>query len=423
MPGSTTDLRILSALLVAFLFTVPVNAASTTAAWEDGKLAFQEGDYTLALKHFEAARDSGVSGPAVHYNIAVAQYRLRRYPDARRSFELIDRRYPEMQSLAQYNLGLVAAKEGRNRDAKRHFLNSYRLSGDSEKLRVLSATMWRRTQVVEEEPSNWLGMVSARVGFDDNVALRDELGLPVGVTAESPLLELAGTLRGPVAGSNGFRLDGGAYIVRYLDLEEFNQSVFRLGGLYDWRSPDWFAQVSAHAGYSTLDGDGFENTGSAGFKVGRYLTETSSFSIHYRYDDVSAVESIFSGIDGSKQRLDVRYRWYDEDRSFSVAYRNASNDRNDPGVSPSRDRFIMHFRYMPETGWGYEIGADFRASEYDELIPVRKEDLTTLRFGVSRVVATDWHAFARLEVAENDSNVDEFSYDRNQLAVGIRKFW
>ena len=83
----------------------------------------------------------------------------------------------------------------------------------------------------------------------------------------------------------------------------------------------------------------------------------------------------------------------------------------------------MHFRYLPETGWGYEIGADFRASEYDELIPVRTEDLTTLRLGVSRVFASGWRLSAQLEIAENDSNADEFSYDRNQLTVGVLKFF
>jgi tetratricopeptide (TPR) repeat protein len=363
---------------LALLLAGPVTAATTTAAWEDGQLAFEAGEYGRALELFETVKASGVSGPAVHYNIAVTQYKLRRYRDARKSFEFIDRQYPKMQLLAQYNLGLVAMKESRNRDARRHFQNAYRLS---------------------------------------------ELGLPLGVTADSPLLELSGTLRGPMTGRNGFRLDGGAYLVRYLDFEEFNQSVLRIGGHYEWRSSDWLGQVGAHAGYSTLNGTGFENTNRLDFTVGRYLTSASSISIRYGYADVSAVEAIFSGIDGSRQRLELRYRWYRDDRSFSLAYRNESNDRNDPGVSPSRNRITLGFRYMPATGWGYEIGADFRVSKYDALVPAREEDLTALRLGVSRVVLTDWHAFAQLDVAKNDSNAVDFSYDRNQLTVGLLKFF
>jgi hypothetical protein len=416
-------MRTLVAFLVALLATARVGATTTASLWDDGRRAFREGDYAQALEYFEATKESGASGPAVHYNIAVTQYKLRRYGDARRTFEFIDRRYPDMRRLTQYNLGLVAMKQHRTRDANRHFENSYRLSSGDEKLRVLSAAMWRRTKPAEQEPPAWRGSFSGRVGYDDNVALRDELGLPIGVTADSPLLELAGTLRGPVNGRNGFRLDAGAYLVRYFDFDEFDQSVVRLGGLYDWRSSYWFAQGSLHGGYSTLNGDGFESTLAAGFTFGRYLGASSSLSVRYRYDDVSAVESVLSGIDGSKQRLDLRYHWYDDDRSFGLEYRNEQNDRNDPGVSPSRDRILVHYRYLPESGWGFELGGDLRSSKYDVLVPAREEDLITLRFGVSRVVFGDWRAFAQLELAENDSTVEEFSYDRNQLTVGVVRYF
>ena len=54
--------------------------------WTDGNDAFARGDFAAALAYFEAARDAGMSGPAVHYNIAVCEYRLERWTAAEASF-------------------------------------------------------------------------------------------------------------------------------------------------------------------------------------------------------------------------------------------------------------------------------------------------------------------------------------------------
>ena len=68
--------RKIHALLATLLFGVSSGGAAADAGtdWQSGQEAFASGRYGDALAYFEAARDDGLSGPAVHYNIAVCEY-------------------------------------------------------------------------------------------------------------------------------------------------------------------------------------------------------------------------------------------------------------------------------------------------------------------------------------------------------------
>jgi hypothetical protein len=170
-----------------------------------------------------------------------------------------------------------------------------------------------------------------------------------------------------------------------------------------------------------LGGDGFDETGSLTIRFDRRLTQSSSFGIRYRYDDISAAESLFSGIEGSRQRIDARYQWYSGVRSLLVNFQVESNDRTDPGVSPTRNRLGFDYRFTPLRGWGYEAGAQLRRSDYDDLMPVRTEDLITLRAGVTRPLGQDWRMLAEFLYSDNDSSDSTFTYDRNRVMLTLMR--
>ena len=408
-------------LLVALL--VPAAAAASDDSWQQGLHAFQQNDYESALVFFHSARDAGQGGPAVHYNIGVCQYKLARYLDAKKTFELIESRFPEFLALAEYNLGLVALKLNRNDDARQHFRKSYDLSTDDETLRTLSATMLGRTEPESEISPSWYGAIGFRAGYDDNVALRDELGLPLGTTAESPVADFYGSLGIPFTDGGEFRFDAGLYAVRYFDTDEFDQNAVRAGVLYDHHHGQWRTRAGVHAGYGTLGGDGFDQTGTLSLRLDRRLTQSSSLGIRYRYDEISAAESLFSGIEGSRQRIDAGYRWYSADRSLLVNFQVESNDRADPGVSPTRNKLRIDYRFTPLTGWGYEAGAEYRSSDYDDLDPKRTEDLITLKLGISRMLNEDWQILAEYLYSDNDSDDSTFTYDRNRLTLALMRIF
>lgn len=426
--GKTLSRNIILKAIVgvtAFLIlaAAPVSADEAADAWSQGKQAFQQQDYLLALSHFEKARRAGQAGPAVHYNIGVCQYKLQNYLAARQSFALISRQYPKMRSLSEYNLGLVALKQSDRQRARRHFRESYRLSDNIEKLKILSATMLRRTRPPTTDSPSWVRLVSVRTGYDDNVSLQDESALAVGTSGESPLAELWASIRGPITGRNGFRLDASAYLIRYFDNDAFDQNAARLGGLYEWRDADWRVQLGVHGSTTTLGGDGYDRSVNLSATLARNLTSTTSIEIRLRHDEISAVDTIFAGVDGSRERAELRYRWFLDDRRVSLMFGTETNDRFDKSVSPRRNKLRLDYRYAPRIGWGFEFAAEFRASEYDDLVPIRDEDLTKLKLALLRNLGTDWQLFARYEFSINESSDPSFSYTRNQISFGVLRIY
>ncbi len=393
--------------------------ASPDDNWLLGTQAYEQGNFAGALQHFESAREDGQSGPAVHYNIGICEYKLGRYTDARETFAALGARYPKMRQLTEYNLGLVDWELNETAAARRHFRAAYSLSEDNDKLRILSLNMLRQTKSAAIASQAWIGSFVIRTGYDDNVVLRDDLGLPAGVTTDSPIVDLFGSLQGPYRGKNGIRLDASAYVVHYSDSDDFDQSVFRLGAIHDWRGGDWYTQLGLYAAYGTLGGDGFSETGSASFRVTRKLSPSTSIALRYQYDDVSAVDAQFSGIDGSKQKIEARYRWFTDERNLVLAYQIESNGRIDPSVSPQRNRIIVQYRFSPTSGWGFQIGGEYRNSKYDDLMPARTENLTTLRTALTRTLPSDWLMLAQYQFSKNDSTDAAFSYQRNLITFGL----
>jgi tetratricopeptide (TPR) repeat protein len=101
------------------------------------------------------ARDAGQSGVAVHYNIAVCQFKLERFDDARMTFRHIADNYPKMRGLAEYNLGLVERRLGNTRAAQEHFIRAWELSPDDEKIRALAIAMIDDVEPVAQDQKNW----------------------------------------------------------------------------------------------------------------------------------------------------------------------------------------------------------------------------------------------------------------------------
>jgi len=403
------------------MFLAPGTAASAEDAWQLGKQAFERANYGDALDYFESARDAGQSGPAVHYNIGVCQYKLARYRDSDATFSLIARQYPRMHGLAEYNLGLVDLKLDDAGAARLHFLSAYELSTGDETLRTLSSNMLLRTDTKVESPAYWMGSFGFRAGHDDNVELRDDLGLPVGTTTDSPMVDAFASLTGPFRDDSHLRLDAAVYAVTYFDIHDFDQNVLSVGAVYDWTFGAWRTEAGLYAGYSTLGGDGFDKTGSGSIRFSRRLTLDSRFSIRYRYDEVGAENSFFSGIEGSRQRLDALYRWSRQRRNLSLRYIYETNDRLDPSVSPDRHDVRIDYRYDPESGLGYEVGGQLRSSEYDRLATGRNEDLFLAYVGITKNFRSNWQILSRLQYSENDSSDSQFSYERTVITLGILK--
>ncbi|MGH8223737.1 MAG: hypothetical protein ACREQZ_12270, partial [Woeseiaceae bacterium] len=263
----------------------------------------------------------------------------------------------------------------------------------------------------------------ARAGYDDNIALLDEAGLPAGTTTDSPMVDVFGSFRGALSSRSGFRVEGSAYLLKYLDASDFDQSEFRGDAFYEWKPSDWRIQLGVHAGTGMLAGDAFDRKVGAQARVVRYVGDSSTIDVHYTYDDVSEADAVFAGIAGSRQQFDARYRWYGDGHRVQLRYWVETNDRLDPGVSPERNRIAFDYRYQPESGLGYEAGVDFRRSDYDEVATPRQEDLLTLRAALSYTFGNDWLFLVEYRHADNDSTDATYAFDRGQFTFGALKYF
>jgi tetratricopeptide (TPR) repeat protein len=403
------------------LLVMAMATAAPPEHWEAGRLAFANGDYASALEAFAAARDAGLDGPAVHYNIAVSQYKLGQYRQAAQTFSLLADRFPAMRGLAEYNLGLVSYRLGARADARRHFLRAHELSSDDPKIRVLASQRLRELGPEVRTASRWRGALGMRAGHDDNVTLRDEAGLPAGTTTESPMIDFFAVIQGPWDRRSGIRFDGSIYTIKYFDASDFDQSEVRGAVFYDWRPGDWRFQAGVHASAGTLGGDSFDRKAGVHARAVRYLGRNTAIDLRYTYDDVSDADALFAGIEGSRQQLDLRYIWHTDWHRVQLRYWLETNDRADPAVSPDRNRLGLDYAYRPGKGLGYEAGIDLRNSDYGDLDTPRDEDLLTLWGAVTYKFATDWTVLLEYRVADNDSTDETYSYDRTQVTLGFLK--
>jgi len=405
------------AALLCFAYATPAVADTD---WASGTSAFLAGDFSAALLYFEAARDGGLAGPAVHYNIAVCQFELADYANARDTFQLIAQRFPEMRGLAEYNIGLAERRQGNVLAAQRNFVSAYRHT-DDEKIKALAAS--QITELDNAIPAGWYGSVGTRLGYDDNVALRDSLGLPAGVSAESPMADLYANIRAPLPGISGLAADGSLYLVTYPDADDFDQTEIRLGIVHDWHGGDWRIGSGIYRVIGTLGGSGFNEETGLDVRTTRYLGDESSLEFRLRYDEIRGASSSFDGIDGSRSRVDLAYRRYGAVHDLSVRLGIETNNRFDPFVSPTRQGARVDYRYRFSEVWDVDSSLSIRNSKYDDISIPRSEDLISASLGVTRSFGDIWLINATYQYSKNDSSDPVFSYDRNQLSAGFLRLF
>lgn len=386
-------------------------------AFAAGTSAYAEQDYFRALSYFQEARDAGIQGPAVHYNIAVCHYRLGDYDAAGSAFSLLADRFPAMRALAQYNLGLVAQRQGDDQAARQRFRQALENSDDETIQRLATAQLSPAPAV---ESGRWYRQINTRISHDDNVRLvSDDVPSPSGQSAESMSTEYWASISGPLSGAPGFRFDGSLYSVRYQDASFYDQNYLRLGGVYRWQWGNWLAEVGPQLSLSTLDGDGYEERTGVAFRVTRSINAELAFRGRFSHDEVDAGDARFAFVEGSRDWLELSLDRRNAAKRVTFSYALESNDRG-PNIASTRHKLSLRHRYSINTRWETDIEGSFRRSSYDDLAQPRDEDLTSLSFGLTRNLANDWRINGTVAWYDN-SAVAPFSYDRNRFSIALNK--
>jgi tetratricopeptide (TPR) repeat protein len=418
-------------VLVAVASPGPRGAArADSIAFSNGTKAFASGDYVKALAYFDEAKNAGVGGPAIHYNIGVCSFRLRDYDRAESEFRLVADQYPRMRALAEYNVGLVLHAEGREAEARKQFELARQASTD-EKITRLAETMLRRGDAAAGSPSRgagsadsgakWVSLVDFNVGHDDNVVLLDDSSLPAGQSAGSAFSELLAFVSGPISSESGFRFSGSVYAVDYADTSEFNETAARIGGAYRWSAGEWSMEAEIHFSDSTLDGDAFESRLGAGLTLRRPLTSATALGLSLVHEAVDPGDSRFAFLDGSREQLGVTWDRYGMKGRLTLAYRYESNDRDSAAVSAARNGVSLSYRYAMSPAWTADLSLGVRRSAFDDNSGRSDEDRYDVSAGMRRRFGRSWHMSGAYLWSENRSDVTAFTYTRTRLSLGVTK--
>jgi hypothetical protein len=401
----------------AFVFARAACGADASVLFADGERAFAAGEYREALRLFAAARAAGSTGPSGYYNIGVSQYLLREYGAAEATFAMLAAEFPAMRELAEYNRGL-ALRADDNLDQARVAFARARSSTD-EKIAALANAQLREIGVPPPaaEPS-WSGYLLSGLGYDDNVALLDDLVLPASQSS-SPLAEILGVLSRDF-GARPLRIDASGYSVRYPDVGELDQTALRVALTTEKEVGLWALAVGPTLGRSTVDGDGFEELIGADLRLRRAFGAGFEFEARAVFDAIDAGEARFAYLDGSRQQLRLAVQHLATGR-FRAGYDVESNDRADPSVSASRKRWSLVYRWRLSSTWTADAALAYRTSRYSEATVPRTEDLLELSFAASRELSSGWTLGADYRWSDNDSTVTEFAYEAQRVALSLSR--
>ncbi len=406
----------LALLVSAGLLSVPAGAQTgdAQALFAAGRASFEAQDFAGALARFEQALAAGLTGPAVHYNIGVAAYRLGRLDRAEQAFHEVART-PAMAPLANYNLGLVALRRA-DRSAARRWFTLAAGSGD-ERLATLAARQLENLPAPAPELAAaraWSAFARAGLGADDNVALRsDSIDAPAsGTRDEFAELQLAASV--PFA--SHWRADAAAALIDYFSLDDFDQAALSLGARRAIPLGAWQADAGLQAVHLTLDGEAFEQSVALVLQGTRAFGDNQWLNLRYRGASVDG-RGAFEGITGDRHELTLRFDWHRAGWNVATRLQLEDSDCEDETFDSRWTELGVSVQRAFSRRWTFGADAALRRTHRADA------DSTERRSFVAVFAATPLGARAQLaaryEHQRNSAEDPLFDYDGNRLSVAV----
>jgi tetratricopeptide (TPR) repeat protein len=414
--GAMVRALLVTLALVLLGFARAAAGADASALFADGERAFAAGEYREALRLFTAARDAGSTGPSSYYNVGVCQHLLGDYAAAETTFAALAAEFPAFRELAEYNRGLALRARGDTPAARAAFNRA--LSSTDDKIVTLARANLAELGAVPVVEARWSGYFGTGLGYDDNVALVDELVLPSG-DASSTLAEVLGVLTRDF-GARPLKFDATGYAVSYPEIRDFDQTAVRLSLATEQRLGAWTLVVGPTLGWSTFDGDGFEELIGADLRLRRSLGSGLLFEARALYDDSSAGSERFAYLEGSRKLLRLSLQHTGTAR-VRGGYDYERDDRADPGVSPTRERWSLVYQRALSAAWSVDTAFAHRTSRYEQASVPREERLLELSFAARREIGRSWVLGAEYQWFDNDATVDVYTYDGQRIVLGVSR--
>lgn len=351
----------------------------------------------------------------MQFNIGVAAYRCGEFTRAQAAFAEVART-PAMTTLAHYNLGLVSLAQGRQEAAREWFV---RVASEATDERLRSLADAQLSSLPAPETPQWIVYGAASTGYDDNVALISSADV-IGISGTGDAFADAQVaVTAPDIGR--WRFDAAGFLVKYTDLDEFDQFGAQAGGRYAFDAGRWSNEAGLRVGYTTLDGSGFEQATTFSLQTVTSLVASWQLRARYRFIDTQGLGE-FDGLTGSRHEAGASVESGSTNGSLEFGYRFDSSDYRDPALSATRHHLTLETHRVLTSTWSAGFGALWRLTDYD-LAEAGEERRLEITLEASRPLSSRWYLILRYAYADNRADQPEYNYDRNRISAGVEALW
>ena len=403
-----------------------------------GSQAFEAGNYETALKAFLQARAEGLDRPKLDYNLGVTYFKLARYEEARKAF-LASAAAERMAPLAHYNLGLVALKQEKRREARQWFEKSLAES-DNPKLQTLASAMISQMDEVTRQapPSGWSGFISGSAGFDSNVTLVSDSETIVSSDKNDQFLDFFayGKARFAKNRNHSNNFEASLYILKYMELSDFDTSSARLGGSLERKWKSWQLKSGLHYVNTRLDNEGYTHSGLLNMRGLRKLHDNHLLGLRYEFSYIDDLDTRFNFLQGWRQKTEVESTWLLRNKRFKLTYQLELNNRRDIDTSryisfsPTRHRFRLRSEFQLDPQAEGTIDLRYRYSRYNDATDLadgshqtRRESRYQVVLSISQNLKRGRTFSTEYRYIHNTSNFRIYDYNQHLLTVNLSWPW
>ena len=280
----------------------------------------------------------------------------------------------------------------------------------------------------------WAGIVSAAIGYDDNLRQEDNTSA-VASGLDDNYLEVLGSAGRYVSGvrNDGVRIYGNLFSRQYQSEGDFDFTQLGVGAGYDKTLSDWKARFDAGYDYVTYSGETYQRVTKLRAEGRNRLTKNTQLRLRYEFQYIDAGEN-YNNLEGTRQYVRAETRIKQGKNRYRLSYTYQTNDREDSRTattfssdSPNRHILRAGARIPFSSTWKGEIEARYRKSKYRDpdvlsggQTITREDDRFRARLGLEYKSGDKTKLFARYDYYDNDSNIDEQIYERNLYSVGVK---
>lgn len=430
-----------AALSICVFLSAGAAQASTMGvdAFSKGVAAFRSGDYQTALSEFLHARAAGVQSNNLTYDLGSTYFKLGRYDEAAREFELLGQD-PSLAALVHYNLGLIALRKGAASEAETEF-NLAAKTARSRKIRALAYEQLQRINPAKTPAARWVGFANLGGGYDNNVSLLSRSSLIAAAGQGSPFVQLLAGAIGQIKGTpdHGLRVIGTVYHVSYPSLNTYNQTLLRLGLAYRFPLSGWTTETAGYVNYSYLHGAAFEQFNSMELRGWHALPDHWRLGLKYRYSHITGI-STYSYLTGNQQQVGVELRWRPGALDLRTGYEIEWNQRANLSVgsqfysaSPKRDELYLRADWPITSRTKLFVHASYQHSRYDSpdvtlqggtlVRKTRVDDRYLGSVGAQYRMLPRWYLVGEYQHTHANSTFSIYSYDSDRYSLQVEHYF